>query len=283
MSYAMRSLVEDDNRYLKSFQLFLECSSEHPSQYPAFVFPSIGEGKANLHVMGVGSGSGEVDLEMFSELRLKHLAVTVDNQVVEPSAQQLHLYKVLVSQKPNLDYIKFTWNKMTATEFEKDWREKNYTKKMDFIHMIQMLYYVKDPCATVSFYQSPGQERKTTHHSGSGWGKHWKTFKTQLCNTESSHSVTTGDIKTYLDSKTVSYQSYELPSQIDITECFTEGDQRGELLLDFLTEVLNFSSTAPAELKARALELLRHPDCSKEVEGRVIFNNTLGVMCLMYS
>lgn len=82
----------------------------------------------------------------------------------------------------------------------------------------------------------------------SGWGKHWRTFKTQLCNTESSHCVTTGDIKTYLDSKTVSFQSYELPSQIDITECFTEGDQRGELPLDFLTEVLNFSSTAPAEL-----------------------------------
>uniref|UniRef100_A0AAZ3QWW2 Histamine N-methyltransferase n=1 Tax=Oncorhynchus tshawytscha TaxID=74940 RepID=A0AAZ3QWW2_ONCTS len=276
MSYAMRSLVEDDNRYLKSFQLFLECSSEHPCMQDFIhvilpdILASIGEGKANLHVMGVGSGSGEVDLEMFSELRLKHLAVTVDNQVVEPSAQQLHLYKVLVSQKPNLDYIKFTWNKMTATEFEKDWREKNYTKKMDFIHMIQMLYYVKDPCK--------GKLLIILVSGESGWGKHWKTFKTQLCNTESSHSVTTGDIKTYLDSKTVSYQSYELPSQIDITECFTEGDQRGELLLDFLTEVLNFSSTAPAELKARALELLRHPDCSKEVEGRVIFNNTLGVL-----
>nr|XP_029498197.1 histamine N-methyltransferase-like [Oncorhynchus nerka] len=288
MSYAMRSLVEDDNRYLKSFQLFRECSSEHQCMQDFIhvilpdILASIGEGKANLNVMGVGSGAGEVDLEMFSELRLKHLAVTVDNQVVEPSAQQLHLYKVLVSQKPNLDYIKFTWNKMTATEFEKDWREKNYTKKMDFIHMIQMLYYVKDPCATVSFYQSlldkKGKLLIILVSGESGWGKHWKTFKTQLCNTESSHTVTTGDIKTYLDSKTVSYQSYELPSQIDITECFTEGDQRGELLLDFLTEVLNFSSTAPAELKARALELLRHSDCSKEVEGRVIFNNTLGVL-----
>ena len=40
--------------------------------------------------------TGEVDLEMFSELRLKHLAVTVDNQVVEPIAQQLHLYKGMV-------------------------------------------------------------------------------------------------------------------------------------------------------------------------------------------
>uniref|UniRef100_A0A8C7JZK1 Histamine N-methyltransferase n=1 Tax=Oncorhynchus kisutch TaxID=8019 RepID=A0A8C7JZK1_ONCKI len=267
MSYAMRSLVEDDNRYLKSFRLFLECSSEHQSQYPAFVFPSIGEGKANLNVMGVGSGAGEKDTSWIRNSKpLGYLSA----DIADPDP------------KPNLDYIKFTWNKMTATEFEKDWREKNYTKKMDFIHMIQMLYYVKDPCATVSFYQSlldkKGKLLIILVSDESGWGKHWKTFKTQLCNTESSHSVTTGDIKTYLDSKTVSYQSYELPSQIDITECFTEGDQRGELLLDFLTEVFNFSGTAPAGLKARALELLRHPDCSKEVEGRVIFNNTLGVL-----
>ena len=112
----------------------------------------------------------------------------------------------------------------------------------------------------------------------SGWGKLWRTFRTQLCNTEISQCVTTGDIKAYLDSKTVSYQSYKLPSQMDITECFTEGDQRGELLLDFLTEVLDFSSTAPPELKRGVLDLLKTPDCSKEVDGRVIFNNTLEVL-----
>lgn len=36
---------------------------------------------------------GEIDLEMLSELRLKHPEVTVDNEVVEPSAQQLHNYR----------------------------------------------------------------------------------------------------------------------------------------------------------------------------------------------
>uniref|UniRef100_A0A673XQD2 Histamine N-methyltransferase n=1 Tax=Salmo trutta TaxID=8032 RepID=A0A673XQD2_SALTR len=281
MSCAMRSLVEDDDRYLKSFQLFLERSSEHKCMQDFIhgilpdILASIGEGKANLNMMGVGSGAGEIDLEMFSQLHLKHPAVTVDNQVVEPSAQQLHLYKVLVSQKPNLDYIKFTWNKMTATEFEKHWKENHLTKKMDFIHMIQMLYYVKDPGATCS---SCSSLHKGGGSGPSGWGKLWRTFRTQLCNTEISQCVTTGDIKAYLDSKTTSYQSYKLLSQMDITECFTEGDQRGELLLDFLTEVLDFSATAPPELKRGVLDLLMTSDCSKEVDGRVIFNNTLEVL-----
>ena len=78
----------------------------------------------------------------------------------------------------------------------------------------------------------------------------------------------------------MSYQSYELPSQMDITECFIEGDEKGELLLDFLTEVLNFSRSASPELKAGVMDLLRHPDCSVESNGKVIFNNNLGVIVL---
>lgn len=45
---------------------------------------------------------------------------------------------VMVSRKPGLDYIKFNWNKMTATEFEEHWKVKKMTKKADFIHMIQV-------------------------------------------------------------------------------------------------------------------------------------------------
>lgn len=36
---------------------------------------------------------GEIDLEMLSVLRSKHPGVAVDNEVLEPSAQQLHNYK----------------------------------------------------------------------------------------------------------------------------------------------------------------------------------------------
>lgn len=114
----------------------------------------------------------------------------------------------------------------------------------------------------------------------SGWGKLWQTYRNQLCNTEISQCVTTGELQSFLDSKGVRYQSFELPSQMDITECFTQGDEKGELLLDFLTEVLDFSKTASPELRAGVMELLRHPDCSVECDGRVMFNNNLGVIVL---
>ncbi|XP_022049351.2 histamine N-methyltransferase-like [Acanthochromis polyacanthus] len=290
MASSLTSLVNDDSRYQKSFQLFLERSSEHQCMQDFIhnklpdILASIGNGKSHLNVIGVGSGAGEIDLEMLSELRQKHPGVTVDNEVVEPSSQQLHNYRVSVSQKKELDYITFTWNKMTASEFEAHWKEKKMTKKADFIHMIQMLYYVKDPAATISFFQSlldkNGKLLIILVSGESGWGKLWRTYRHQLCNPDISQCVTTEDIKNILDSKGVRYQNYELPSQMDITECFTEGDEKGELLLDFLTEVLNFSKTASPELKAGVLELLRHPECSVESNGKVIFNNNLGVIVM---
>ncbi|XP_056290737.1 histamine N-methyltransferase-like [Pseudoliparis swirei] len=288
MASPLTSLVSDDSRYQKCFHLFLERSSEHQCMRDFIhnmlpdILASIGNGKSHLNVIGVGSGDGEIDLEMLSELRLKHPGVTVDNEVVDPSSIQLQNYKVLVSQKPGLDYIKFNWNQMTAIEFEEHWKVKKMTMKADFIHMIQMLYYVKCPGATMSFFRSlldkNGKLLIILVSGESGWGKLWQTYGNQLGSSEISQHVTTGDLKSLLDSKGVSYQSYELPSQMDITECFTEGDEKGELLLDFLTEVLDFSKTASSELKAGVLELLRHPDCSVESNGKVIFNNNLGMI-----
>ncbi|XP_056899577.1 histamine N-methyltransferase-like isoform X2 [Takifugu flavidus] len=260
MASSLRSLVLDDSRYQECFKLFLQRSTEHQcmqdfihKELPA-ILASVGNGKAHLNVIGVGSGAGEIDLEILSELHSKHPGASVDNEVVEPSAQQLHKYKALVAQTPTLDYYQ------------------------------QMLYYVNDPEATVRFFQSllseNGKLLVILVSGKSGWGKLWQTYKNQLCHTDISQCVTTGDIQSFLDSEGVRYQSFELPSQMDITECFSQGDEKGELLLDFLTEVLDFSKTAPPELRAGVLELLRHPDCSVETNGRVMFNNNLGVIVL---
>ena len=74
---------------------------------------------------------------------------------------------------------------------------------------------------------------------GSGWGRLLRLVKAygpQLYKKEC-QDVTMADMKSFLDSKAMSYQSFDMPGHIDITECFTEGDEQGELLLDFLTQV----------------------------------------------
>ncbi|XP_068187745.1 histamine N-methyltransferase-like [Antennarius striatus] len=281
MTSSLRSLIGDSNRYLKALSLFKERTTCYQNTYDFIdnqlpdIMASNLNGKSHLNIIGVGSGSGEIDIRILSMLRLKYPLMSVDNEVVEPNPQQIHDYKELVSQTPGLDYIKWKWNNMTVQDFEKDWKEKERTKKFDFIHMFEMLYYVKDRGATISFFQSLLKKNGKLFISllagDSGWGKLDKTYGNRFREPEVS-TVFIDEIKQYLDSKGGSYQSYLLTSQTDITECFIEGNEEGELMLDFLTEVLNFSKSAPPDLKAGVLELLHHPDCSVESNGKIIFN-----------
>ncbi|KAM9486071.1 histamine N-methyltransferase-like isoform 2-T2 [Clarias gariepinus] len=286
------SLGDDYSRYLKSFEVFLERSSEQQSMTDFIhnTLPDIlttyivGAGKSTLNVMGLGSGSGKIDLEILSQLHTKYPEASMENEVVEPSGDMLHKYKDLVSKMPGLDHITFRWNQMTASEFESDWKQRNTDKTLDFIHMIQMLYYVNDPEATISFFRSllhkDGKLLIILVSGQGGWSKLWKTYQAQLCKPGISQSLTASDVKDFLNTNGIPYLSYTLPSQMDITDCFTTGDEKGELLLDFLTEVMEFRKNASPELKAGVLELLRHPECSQEVDGRVIFNNNLEALVL---
>ncbi|XP_048863788.1 histamine N-methyltransferase-like [Brienomyrus brachyistius] len=290
MTSHMKCLAFDYKRYHKSFRLFLELSSEHQAMSKFFheslpdILTRIGEGKATFDVISVGTGTGEVDLEILSQLRKVLPDGKVDCDMVEPSEPMLEKCKELVSRTPNLDNVNFTWNQMTASEFEKHWRGRQSEKKLDFIHMIQMLYYVTDTAATISFFRSllneNGKLLIILVAGESSWGKLWNTYKKELCCTEMTQCVTTADIKYYLTAEGISFEAFVLPSTMDITDCFIPGDEKGELLLDFLTEVLDFSHTAPPELKASVMSFLRSPDCSSQVNGRIIFNNNLEALVL---
>ncbi|XP_060733035.1 histamine N-methyltransferase isoform X2 [Tachysurus vachellii] len=286
MAAQNRSLVDDYSRYLKAFELFLERSSEHQCMRDFIhntlpnILSTVGAGKSTLNVMGVGSGGGDIDLEILTQLHTKHPEARVENDVVEPSGDMLYKYKVLVAKTAGLDHITFRFNKMTASEFESDWKQRNIDRKFDFIHMIQMLYYVKDPEATVSFFRSllhkDGKLLIILVTGDSGWGGLWRRYRDQV------HSccVSTADITRFLDAKRIPHESHVFESSMDITECFTAGDEKGELMLDFLTEILEFSKNASPELKAGVLELLKEPECSREVDGRVMFNSNMEALVI---
>ncbi|NXM93746.1 HNMT methyltransferase, partial [Sylvia borin] len=290
MASPMRSLLTDPDRYLQSFRLFLERSTEHQSmrdfverQLPD-VIASIGNGKSTINVLSVGGGAGEIDLQILSKIRARYPGVTINNDVIEPSADQISKYKEHVAQASNLENIKFTWHRETANEYESRMNAEKKTKKWDFIHMIQMLYYVKDIPATVRYFHSLLESQAKLLiilvSGKSGWETVWKKYGSSFPLEDLCCYVSSADLPRMLDAAGLKYQLYELPSHMDITSCFIEGDKDGELLLDFLTETLDFTKTAPPELKRQLIEELRKPGCSEIRDGKVFFNNNLGVIVI---
>ncbi|NXJ46684.1 HNMT methyltransferase, partial [Spizaetus tyrannus] len=290
MASPMRSLLTDPARYLQSFRLFLTNSTEHQCmrefverQLPA-VIASIGNGKSTINVLSVGGGAGEIDLLILSKLQARYPGVTINNDVIEPSADQIFKYKERVAETSNLENVKFTWHEETAYEYESRMNAEKKAKKWDFIHMIQMLYYVKDIPATIRYFHSLLEAQAKLLiilvSGTSGWETLWKKYGSSFPLDDLCSYVSSDDIKRILDSAGLKYQLYELPSHMDITSCFIEGNKDGELLLDFLTETFEFSKNAPPELKHQVMEDLRKPECSEKRDGKVLFNNNLSVIVI---
>lgn len=113
-------------------------------------------------------------------------------------------------------------------------------------------------------------------HTGiSGWDKLWKKYGSRLPRDDLCQYVTSTDLTQMLDELGIKYECYDLLSTMDISDCFIDGSENGDLLWDFLTETCNFNTTAPADLKAEIVKDLQKPEFSVKKDGKVLFNNSL--------
>ncbi|XP_072817011.1 histamine N-methyltransferase [Vicugna pacos] len=285
MASSMRSLFSDHSRYVECFRRFLSNSTEHQCMQEFMdkklpgIIARIGDTKSEIKILSIGGGSGEIDLQILSEAQAQHPGVRISNEVVEPSAEQITKYKELVAKTSNLENIKFTWHKETSSEYQNRMMEKKEIQKYDFIHMIQMLYYVEDIPATLKFFHgllATSAKILIVLVSGtSGWDKLWKKYGSRLPRDDLCQYVTSSHVTQMLDKLGIKYECYDLLSTMDVSDCFIDGSENGDLLWDFLTETRHFNKTAPPDLKAEITKDLQEPEFSIKKEGKVLFNNNL--------
>lgn len=145
--------------------------------------------------------------------------------------------------------------------------------------MIQMLYYVEDIPATLKFFHSLLASHAKILiilvSGASGWDKLWKKYGSRLPRDDLCQYVTSSDLTQMLDKLGIKYECYDLLSTMDISDCFIDGNENGDLLWDFLTETCHFNATAPPDLKEEIMKDLQEPEFSVKKGGKVLFNNSL--------
>ncbi|XP_040297459.1 histamine N-methyltransferase-like [Bufo bufo] len=185
-----------------------------------------------------------------------------------------------MAKTPGLENVHFNWINKTAFDFELQVKEEKSERKYDFIHMIHMLYYVEDVPATLTFFRSllaPNGKLLIILISGnSGSSILWKKYGPRLPRND--QGISADNIADMLRSEGTKYQSYELPSYINITECFIDGNRNGDLMLDFLTLSYDFNKNAPPELREEIIQYLKCPKYSSVKEGKIILNNSLSTI-----
>ncbi|XP_026309654.1 histamine N-methyltransferase isoform X3 [Piliocolobus tephrosceles] len=143
MASSMRSLFSDHGRYVESFRRFLSHSTEHQCMQEFMdkklpgIIARIGDTKSEIKILSIGGGAGEIDLQIISKVQAQYPGVCINNEVVEPSAEQIAKYKELVAKTSNLENVKFAWHNETSSEYQRRMLEKKEVQKWDFIHMIQ--------------------------------------------------------------------------------------------------------------------------------------------------
>ncbi|XP_027256759.2 histamine N-methyltransferase isoform X2 [Cricetulus griseus] len=284
MASCMRSLFSEHSRYVESCRRFLNNSTEHQcmqgfmdKKLPGII-ARIGETKAEIKILNIGGGAGEIDLQILSKVQTQYPGICISNEVVEPSAEQIVKYKERVAKTSNTENVKLSWHKEMSSEYQEQILQEE-PQKWDFIHMIQMLYYVEDIPATLRFFHGLlGANAKILIilvSATSGWDKLLKKYGSLLPRDDICQYVTSSDLTQILDDLWIKYECYVLVSTMDIIDCFINGNENGDLLWDFLIETCNFNKTAPPDLRALIMKDLQEPEFSVKKEGKVLFNNNL--------
>lgn len=290
MASSLRSILSNEAYYAQAFQVFLDKSTEHEcmQEFISKDLPKIisgtGQGKSSINVLGIGSGTGKMDIQLLSKLQAQCPGVQVNNHVVEPNSEHLSKYQELVTKTSHLGDIHFTWHNMTVEEYQSEMEDKKEEIKYDFIHMIEVLYYVKDVKKTINYFRNclaPGGNLLIILVSGnSGWNTLWKQHGQYIAKDYTASIITSKDMKTILDEQRVNYEYYHLPSEIDISECYVQGSRDGELLVDFITHTIDYFKVVPSDWVVALLDILRKQDCSDEKDGKLFFKNHLGAIVI---
>lgn len=268
---------------VQSFQFYLEHSGEHAAILGSLhnilpgEFKRIGAGESSLDVLGVGSGGGEVDVQILSLLQSAVPGVPINAHIVEGSSKLTNNFKVLVAKTGSLQ-IPFVWHILGSEGYMRQVMAKEDKKKFNFIHMIQMLYYVNDLGQTIKFYHSllknNGRLMIIIEAASGGWDILWNTFKKELWSEVIPEYRSSREIVALLNSQGLKYDEHVIPNTFDITECFDPSSVTGGRLLNFMTAKDDFHQAFTPEIKAAMLDLLRNK-CSTEKDGRVYFNSNL--------
>uniref|UniRef100_H2N1R7 Histamine N-methyltransferase n=1 Tax=Oryzias latipes TaxID=8090 RepID=H2N1R7_ORYLA len=213
----------------------------------------------------LGFAPGEMDVQLLSLMQTEIPAVPISADV-EGSSKLIDCFKALVAKTPQIE------------EYEKLVKTKGDVKKFDFIHMIQIIYYVESLEKTLKFYHSllknNGRLMIIVEAAHSGWDILWKTYRKELCGGSLSEYRSSSEVVTCLKSLGLNFEEHLVPNTFDITECFDSKSVPGDRLLSFMTATDRFRESFTPEIRAGILELLRNT-CSTEKEGRVFFNSNL--------
>ncbi|XP_022080183.1 histamine N-methyltransferase-like [Acanthaster planci] len=276
----LKSVFHDPDYYTKAFKSYSAVSdktgvfSRWGDVFEEAVAPQINAKLSKheeLRVLGIGSGTGELDLQMLTKLLPRF--PLIHNRVVEPAEDAMDKYQALVqSRAQELQGVRWDWRQQTIDQYTEEARGGDSTK-FHFVHACQCLYYAADLESSLTYLYNcvePGGVMVVsliTETSGMYrlW-HHFPSFQDALMK-----YVSSSDIRGYLTRRGIPYTEHHQSSRVDVTDCFDEASEAGGHVLDIMTHVVKLRETASAELLAEVMQSMA--GCSEKSGNRFFITN----------
>lgn len=172
-----------------------------------------------LSVLSVGSGEGDIDMELIRAL-LPHMnSQTLEYDALEPNPVHHQGFA------ERLNTLSFG-QRVRVSLYDKRLEEFNTTRQYDVVLLIHVLYYFEDPYLAIRRALSrtkPGGQVIIIHQSAEGIPQIQRKHMYELKHNEN-EMLTADDIKNFFDKAGDPYRFCHIDAHLDVTECLRQSE-----------------------------------------------------------
>ncbi|XP_033118404.1 histamine N-methyltransferase A-like, partial [Anneissia japonica] len=144
MAVNLRSISDDADYYVLVYEVarrkMLSVSHCTDAIFQKRIIEQLSVQGRELKVLGVGSGSGDIELKDMLQLQKKFAKIS--HTVVEPAKDHLDKYKKLIAKESSkVIGVTYNWKQQTLGEYRDEF---GITNKYDVIFAINCFYYFED-------------------------------------------------------------------------------------------------------------------------------------------
>ncbi|XP_070555969.1 histamine N-methyltransferase-like isoform X2 [Ptychodera flava] len=238
--------------------------------FEGFVF--CGEADSTLRVLAVGASDGTSDIQIIDTLNSKYNSVLY--VVVEPAESQVQKFQTLVESKREAGLwtnVQFDFHSLTVEEYLRKTKIGKEPAGFDIIHLQHCVYHFADPeNTTVELYGRlnaggmmfiilvTGVREETVLHTVNIIPDSMPSIGSATLRAMLKRRIP--DVKIQTQYRKISYK---------VDECFKENSKEGNMMLDFVVQLLDFRKTAPAEVVGDFMKFFK--ESCYEVNSQLYF------------
>ena len=243
-----------------------------------------------INVLGVGSAKGDTDLLILEAIVGKRGSekAKIFNRIIEPSGVAINRFKSAArawseSMRDKVE-VSFDWVEATFQDYQSG--TKHPAKQFHLVHFVGSIYYVEPEDALCFCYENELIDNSVMMVTTVGKESFQATYRerfhdTGLCPFPAGVDHYTSDnVASIAEKNKWRYVHHKLKWQQDITDVF-HANREGKLLVDWLTQTIDFENVRGEEMTAAVKEFLAE-ESELRPDGRRVIDNTYGIVLIYH-